>query len=181
MKVSSTITSKSSPGFTLTELIISILLFGIIGILLVRVFLTGAKFYEDVVNGQEVSDNMFIAQQLFSVDIASLRDSQHILYADSTRLRFVDSSLDTIQYRYAGGTLYRSINNTGEHPIAYYLTDSTSFYYFDIHEYVITENPIISTSTIWYIRLKLNGSKGSREMTFQSLDSPHNLKYGIVK
>lgn len=181
MEVSVTARPKASSGFTLVELIISILLFGIIGVLLVQVFLTGGKFYESVVNGQEISDNMFIAQRRFNMDIASLRDSQHILYADSTRLQFIDSSLDTFQYRYAGGTLYRTVNNTGEFPIAQYLTDSTSFYYFNVNEVVIAENPVTSLTTIWSIRLKLVGTKGTRDVTLQSLKSPQNLKYGLVK
>ena len=178
-----TVKARSNPhsGFTLVELILSILLFGIIGILVVRVFLTGGKFYESVVNGQEISDNMFIALRRFNIDTANIRDSQHILYADNTRFLFIDSSLDTLQYRYAGGTLYRTVNSTGEFPIAQYLTDSTSFYYYNINEVAITENPVTSLSTIWSIRLKLVGTKGTRDLTLQSLKSPQNLKYGLVK
>ncbi len=172
---------RSTSGFTLIELIISILIFGIIGVMLIQIFFTGAKFYESMVSGQEVNDNMFIAQRRFNIDISNLRDGQHILYAGNTRFQFVDSYLDTIQYQYSNGSLYRQVNSTAESPIAQYLTDSTSFHYYTVEEMQIDENPVIHLHTIWSIRFKLFGTKGSRNVMTQFCKCPQNLKYGLVK
>lgn len=176
-----TIIKVYQKGFTLIEVVLSVVLFGIVGLLLTRVISTGANLYESITNGQEIIDNMIVAQKRFNNDTANLLDYQHVLYADSTRFLFVDSNIDTIQYRYVNGILYRAENNNGEFPIAQYLTDGTTFCYYNINEVLITENPVVSLTTIWSIRLKMFGTKGTRDMILQSLVTPQNFKYGIVK
>ncbi|MCG2716572.1 MAG: prepilin-type N-terminal cleavage/methylation domain-containing protein [Candidatus Marinimicrobia bacterium] len=170
-------------GFTLVEVIVSILIFGIISILLGRLIVTGANVYESIFNRKEIKDNLYLAQRKLNIDLFGLRDIQHISYADKTILRFINSSLDTIQYRYQSGKLYRNQNSDGEHPIAQYLTDSTSFSYYTIQGSIISEDPLSSSSllTIWLVRLDLYAAKGTQTMKIQTATFPQNLKYGVVK
>jgi len=162
------------------ETILSIILFGIIGILLSQVILTGARFYESFTSKQEIHDQMFLAQRRFNTDVANVKDIQNFLYADNIRLQFIDSNNNTIQYRYGGGMLYRTLNNDGEFPLAINLTDETGFYYYDRDENILSGNPV-NLKSIWSVSLKLQGSKGTENMTFWSLKSPQNFKYGIIK
>jgi len=162
------------------ETILSIILFGIIGILLSQVILTGARFYESFTSKQEIHDQMFLAQRRFNTDVANVKDIQNFLYADNIRLQFIDSNNNTIQYRYGGGMLYRTLNNDGEFPLAINLTDETGFYYYDRDENILSGIPV-NLKSIWSVSLKLQGSKGTENMTFWSLKSPQNFKYGINK
>ncbi|MCK4448044.1 MAG: prepilin-type N-terminal cleavage/methylation domain-containing protein [Candidatus Marinimicrobia bacterium] len=173
----------NNKGFTLIEVIVSILIFGIISILLGRLMVAGANVYESIFNRKEIKDNLYLAQRKLNDDLFGLRDIQHISYADKTTLRFINSSLDTIQYLYQSGKLYRNQNNDGEHPIAQYLTDSTSFSYYTIYGSIISEDPLSSSSllTIWLVRLDLYAAKGTQTMKIQTATFPQNLKYGIVK
>lgn len=169
-------------GFTLVETIISIVVFGIISVLLVRVFVTGAKVYENIINSKEIQDNLYLAQRRFSNDVFGVRDSQHLLIADNSKFKFVDSRLDTIQYRYSSGNLFRQENSASEYTVAQYLTDSTTFYYYTNTDSIINENPLSSSSllSIWRVRLDLYSEKGTQTMKIQTGYFPRNLKYGVV-
>lgn len=170
-------------GFTLMETIISIMIFGIMGILLVGIIGAGAKVYESIFNRKEIKDNLYLAQRRLNNDLSGLRDIQHISNAEMTIFRFVNSNLDTIQYRYDTGKLYRSQNSDGEYPIAQYLTDSTSFFYYTIGDSIINQDPLTTSSilSIWQVRLDLYATKGSESMKIRTTTFPQNLKYGVVK
>lgn len=174
---------QNNRGFTLMETIISIMIFGIIGILLVGIIGAGANVYESIFNSKEIKDNLYLAQRRLNNDLFGLRDIQHISYADKTTLTFINSRLETIQYRYDNGKLYRSQNSDGEHLIAQYLTDSTSFFYYTIGDSIINQDPLSASSilSIWQVRLDLYATKGSESMKIRTTTFPQNLKYGVVK
>lgn len=157
--------------------------FGIISILLVRIFGVEATVYESIYNNKEIKDNLYLAQRRFSDDLSSIRDIQHLVSADKTSFQFIKSNLDTVQYRYASGSLYRSRNSDGEYTIAQYLTDSTAFYYYTVNDSIISQDPLTSSSllSIWRIRLDIYATKGTQAMKIQTASFPGNFKYGVVK
>lgn len=165
------------------ETIISMIIIGIVGTLLVPIIGSGTKVLESALVNQEIKDNLYIAQRRFNHDVMGIRDIAHIHYADKTTLRFVNSDLDTIQYRYDGGKFYRSENSQGEYTVAQYLTDSTRFFYYTINDVMINEE-ILGDSTllkIWRIQLDTYATMHSKSMKIQSLSFPPNLKYGLVR
>jgi len=172
-------------GFTLIETIISITIFAIIGFLLIGILGEGINIYESVFNTKEINDNISLTQRRFNNDVFGLRDITHIIYADNTTFRFINSNLETIQYRYDNneGKLYRTKDSEGEYQIAQYLTNSTRFFYYTIGDAVINQDPLTSTSLtlIWHIRLDIYGAKGDQSMNIQTAFFPQNLKYGIVE
>lgn len=174
---------RSARGFTLMEVVVSMIVFAIISILLVRIFGVGAEVYESIYNNKEMVDNIYLAQRRFSDDISSVRDIQHLLYGDRTSFRFITSKLDTIQYRYASGSLFRAKNSDGEFEIAQYLTDSTAFYYYTVFDATINEDPLTSSSllSIWRVRLDIHATKGTQTVKIRSASFPGNFKYGVVK
>lgn len=172
-------------GFTLVEMLVSMLLFGLISLVIVQFILGSAKFYESIINGEEIRNNLYLASRRFSTDVASLRDYQHIESANSMLFRFIDSNLNTIQYRYSDGNLYREKNSEGEFPIAQYLTNDTQFMYFNSNEDILDPDvDFIGDSNFtnfWTIRLQIVAEKGTRSMKIQSMIFPQNLKYGVVR
>lgn len=171
-------------GFTLIETIISITIFGIVGILMIGIVGQGIKIYESIFNSKEIMDNISLTQKRFNNDAFGIRDISHILYADKTKFSFINSNLEPIQYRYDNneGKFYRSQNNDGEYLIAQYLTDPTRFFYYTAGDALINQDPLDTNNVllIWQIRLDLYAAKGSQTMNIQTTIFPQNLKYGVV-
>lgn len=171
-------------GFTLIEAIISIVIFGIIGVLMIGIVAQGIQIYESIFNSKELVDNMSLTQKRLNNDTFALMDINHILTARKTTFRFVTTNQDTIRYRYDDneGKLYRKQRNDVEHLIAQYLIDPTSFYYYTVEGVVINQDPLSQANRllIWQIRLDLYAAKGSQTMQIQTTIFPQNLKYGTI-
>jgi len=174
---------NSNKGFTLIEVIISIMIFSVVGILLTHIMGQGATVLRSIFVSEEIRDNLYLAQRRFNQDLMNLRDVVHIRFADKKTFRIIDSYLDTIQYSYSNGKLYRNINNSGDYAIAQYLTDSTRFYYYSFHDAIFDEYTLGDTTLlkIWRVRLDLYGAKDNHTMKIETLSFPQNFKYGLVK
>lgn len=174
---------RPTHGFTLVETIISILIFGIVGVLLVSIVKVGATLYEEVVSKSELRDNLYIAERRIVNDFLAIRDIKHFLYGDRTRIQFVKSDLDTIQYRYDAGKLYRKVNSATEFPVAQYLTDSTRFYFYTSDDSAILTNPLDATGRLatWSLQLDFHAKRSYHTMEMRTAIFPQNYRYGIVK
>lgn len=178
-----TLALRQSNGFTLVETIISILIFGIVGVLLLSIVRTGASLYEEVVSKTELRDNLYIAERRIVNDYLGVRDIKGFIYGDKTRIQFVKSNLDTIQYRYAAGKLYRKVNVAAEFPVAQYLTDSTRFYFYTSDDSAILTNPLDATGRLatWSLQLDFHAKRSYHTMEMRTAVFPQNYRYGIVK
>lgn len=177
------VTLRHAHGFTLVETIITILIFSVVGLLLMNIVRIGATLYEEVLTKTELKDNLYLAQRRIVQDVLDIRDIKHAIYADKTRFRFVKSNLDTIQYRYYDGKLYRQVNTGSEFQMVQYLTDSTRFCYCTKNDSSITMDPLDASSllSIWSVRLDLYAERSYHTMNMRTSVFPLNYRYGIVK
>ena len=105
---------KHDNGFTLIELIITILITGILSGVFVNLFSLGARTFCLVEKGQEANQNKRIVLERMGREI---RNSLKLAISSSTDLVLVadiddDGKYEEVRYLISGGDLYKTIDNT---------------------------------------------------------------------
>ncbi len=106
---------KSSDGFTLIELIITIVISTILAGILANFFSLGANTYNLISNSQDLIQDRRIVFQRMSREI---RQAENLTVANSTDINFTfdidgDGLNETVRYFLSGSELHKTINGTG--------------------------------------------------------------------
>lgn len=100
--------SSSKKGFTLIEMLMTIVIVGVISVVLGQILFQSYETFVDAQNASAVDWQGYIAMERIANDIHNIRSSTDITTAQSAQLSFVNMSNATVTYQLSGTTLLRN-------------------------------------------------------------------------
>jgi len=172
-----------SGGFTLMELVIVIIAFGVIGTITVSILNSAANFYFDVLNRQTVINDNRAALSRMTREIALQKDFNNIEHATDKELQFVTPRNDTLYYNLNGGQINLTKNSSGPHKLSTKILSSKSFFAFEDKAGNPLGNFPLSTTDltkVWLINVRITTSLGKDTLRLDSAIFPKNLHHGQI-
>ncbi|MDX1902414.1 MAG: prepilin-type N-terminal cleavage/methylation domain-containing protein [Gammaproteobacteria bacterium] len=151
-------------GFTLIELVITIVLAGIIVVVSMKMISQGLNAYLAGENATNAEQQARIALERMTRDIRAIRSSSSISTATSSQLTFTDFSGSSVSYTLSGTNLLRN-----SQILASGIT-SISFTYYDS-----SGNTTATTASIRYIAMSINVTQSNANFTASTAIFPENL------
>jgi len=144
-------------GFTLIELVMTIVLMGIIMVVIGRVLIEGYEQFTTANNFQEVDSKALLVLERIVNDIHTLRSVNDLTTIGASQITFINSSGATIQYQLSGSSLLRNSQTlaTG--------VQSINFIYDDANG-----NVTATPSAVRFIEITLTVSQGSFSAGFST-------------
>jgi len=173
-------TRTHSAGFTLIEMIISIVLVGIIVASISPLFQGSARSYYTVTT---INENFQAARIGFNRMLSDLREllgSTSILSGTSYSITFTDVNGSTITYVLSNAyTLDRTKTGTDNIPPAVLVPNVTGLdiEYFD-KDGVELAAPLAAPANVWNIRVSMTVNVSGQSASFQGTASPRNIPFG---
>ena len=167
-------------GFTLIELVITMVLIGIIAYVVASALSTGIKAYFVTDFRKEALDQARIAMERMTREIRNVRSSADITTANATTFTFTDVSGTPISFALSGGNINRTSVATNTLAIGISSIGDATFLT-GIFSYVLTNgtttqaptNPQLST--IKRIKIGFIATKNTESVTLQSEVWPRSL------
>ncbi len=171
---------KNSNGFTLIELIISMLLMAIVSGLLASIIAVNFKTMSDVSDRKKMVTRGMLAVNMFERELGMLKDSTNLVIADDQQLQFNDKYGNTWDYSVTLNTLTRQEVGVGSAMILAYpvINADTKFHYYDINNNELSALPLSSTNLklVRLIKLNLVMDDGNTGIALLGTVYPENLK-----
>ncbi len=170
-------------GFTMMELVIVIIAFGVIGTITVGILNSAANFYFNVLNRQTVISNNRAALWRMTREIALQKDWNNLEVATEKGLRLVTPRNDTLNYSLAEDKISLSKNYSIAHKLAADVVSGQSYInYEDIAGNSLGIFPLDTNDLkrVWLINVRIMTALGKDTLTLQSAIFPKNLHYGEI-
>jgi prepilin-type N-terminal cleavage/methylation domain-containing protein len=101
-------TRKNSAGFTLIEIIVTMIVLSIITVICSRILGAGLTSYVAAQNISDADWQMRIALESMTREIRNIRSDSDITAATATTLSFTDNFNSAISYTYSGNTILQN-------------------------------------------------------------------------
>lgn len=158
---------RKQDGFTLIELIMTIVIVGIISFIAAQMFLFGFDGYQVVAEREGNLEDGRFALHMLERDLRGWA-SRDGLVPDASRLEFKDLNDQTIIYEFIGDKLYRNTylvsENLEQFEFSYLRSDGQKI-----------ASPADSIAFIWSVSVKVGVRKGTNVITLQTQVHPRNL------
>ena len=163
-------------GFTLMELIISIMLMAIMTGLLASIIAVNFDTLERISQRKKLITRGLLATELFRREAGSIRNTDDITVASATSFRFLDAYNNTWEYAISGSTLTRQQVGVGSAmTLAAPIIGASS-----VFRYIAEDNSDLGTSPtisqINRVELKLIMDDGQNGTALLSAVYPENFK-----
>lgn len=162
-----------SKGFTLVEIVITIVLIGIISGIAVMIILQGVKAYSDEQSRSDVHYQARLAVERTAREIRLVRSATagDITTMTATNLQFNDINGNNIQFQRIGGAAPYSITRNGlvlandiqSVAISYYQNDG------------ITAVTPATVTTLWFVDISVTAQKGAETIQTRTRVHPMNF------
>lgn len=149
---------RTQNGFSLIELIITIVIMGIISVVVGKILLQGYKTYITSQNISEVDWQGLLALESITNDIHNIRSASSITTISASSFAFVDMSGTTVTYTLSGSNLQRNglTVASGVSALTFsYLDDSGAI--------------TATASAVRYITISLTAVQNNMSLTFTTL------------
>ncbi|HUK55946.1 MAG TPA: prepilin-type N-terminal cleavage/methylation domain-containing protein [Nitrospiria bacterium] len=164
---------RNERGVTLIELIFSVILIGIIGIVAARAFLYSSESVLTGTNVREGTQVNRIAMDRMIREIRNVANNTSVNTAGATTFTFVDTSNNTISYTLSGTNLNRVTATTDTLAAN---VSSLTFTYLDNTGATIATPAVSPAATdIWWVQIALTVGTGSGAVQFRSRVHPRSF------
>jgi len=163
----------NNKGFTIIELVITMVLIGIVAFIVADAMSTGFKTYFTTDNRKEALDQARIAMERMTREIRNLRDSSSIIASSTTQFNFTDIDGNAINFIWTSPNITRNGNtlatNITSFSFGYIRADSTNV--------DAVFNPALppDPARTRRIRITLASTVSGERVTLQSEVWPRNL------
>lgn len=165
--------TTADKGFTLIELVITMVLIGIIAYIVATALSTGITAYFTTDFRKEALDQARIAMERITREIRNVRSSADITTADATTFTFTDVSGTPISFALSGGNIDRTSVTTNT--LATGISSASIFTYL-LSTGATTQSPIpAEIPLIKRIKIDITATKNTESVTLQSEVWPRNL------
>lgn len=158
------VSRQKQTGFTLIELVMTIVLMGIISVVMGRILFQGYQTFLTSQNISETDWHGFLALERIASDIHNIRSAGDISTIQSNQFTFVDVDGNTVQYQVSGNTLLRNGQTLAGG------VQSFSFSYTDENG-ATTATP----SSVRYISLSANLTQGNLTQSFATMSATRDM------
>ncbi len=165
--------NPKSNGFTLVEIVITIVLIGIISGIAAMILLRGARVYSDEQSRSDVHYQARLAVERMAREIRLIRSATatDITTMTATNLQFNDISGNNIQFQRTGASAPYSItrngsalaNNIQSVAISYYQNDGT------------TAVTLATVTTLWFVDISVTAQEGAETVQMRTRVHPRNF------
>ena len=158
-------------GFTLIEIIMTVVVLSIVGMVLASAFLAGSQALIQGLDSDKTITPMAAGLSRLEKDSREVRTLKDVTTASSTQFRFLDLDFNDVNYQYSSGTLSRNSNAlvTG--------ITSFSFTYKDINETTIATPAVSPNPTdIRYVQVQVTVVSGSISKTMRTTICPRTFR-----
>jgi prepilin-type N-terminal cleavage/methylation domain-containing protein len=169
---------KNSKGFTIIELVITMVLIGIVAYIAADAMSTGFKAFFVTDNRKEALDQARIAMERMTREIRNIRGSSDISTANATTLTFTDISGTTITFTLNAGNINRTSGTTNT--LATGISNSTLAS--GIFSYTLTDGTTVTQTPtaaerllIKRIKIDFKATYNNENVALQSEVWPRNL------
>ena len=176
---------NTSKGFTLIELIITVVAIGIFGSITANILANASKIYSETLKKQkfvsEARSSFFQLNRNLSLQTWPTNDNIinsktiDIKSANNTRLQY--SFLSNSELRFS---IFRHPNLDPTSQTLSTITDfnSSNIFYYDAQNNFITDDLYSDNITLNKINILFNNSSDGYLMNFESYNSPYNYQFG---
>ncbi len=164
---------SSHKGFTLIELVMTMVLIGVIAYIVASAMSTGLKAYFTTDFRKEALDQARIAMERMTREIRNVKSNTDISTANATTFTFVDTSGTTISFALNAGNINRTSGTTN--------TLATGISSAGIFTYVLstgatTQSPVpAEILLIKRVKIDITATKNTESVTLQSEVWPRSL------
>jgi prepilin-type N-terminal cleavage/methylation domain-containing protein len=157
----------SSPGFTLIEIVITIVILGVLSALASVIILQGARIYSTEDLRSNVHYQTKLAVERMAREARLIRSCADITAPanPSGTLSFTDVNGNAVSFSYAGGNLSRGANL-----LASGITSAQPFTFLDVNGNQTTACP-----GIWFVAVDVIGQNGSQSAEMRTRVHPMNF------
>lgn len=172
---------KNESGVTLIEMILSIILIGIIGVIAAQAFLFSTK---SVMTGNAVREATQVNRMALDRmvrEIRTVRDNRCVETANASTVKFVDSENNTIEYSWAGAgsPLMRNadslVPNVSSLIFTYYSNAGVDITALPPMVCATPCAPACAVTDIWSINIDLTTQTGAETMRLRSQVHPRGF------
>lgn len=155
----------ASPGFTLVELLIVIVVISVVGVAFVSMFAEGVRTYEVVDAGNDMLQEARYAEERIARELRRVRDGASITVATPTTFSFVDRSGATQGFSWSGvpGAALLHTRNGASRTLASGV-DSLAFRYWRSDGSAAAPLVAPSATDIWRVSVYLRLVKGTQKV-----------------
>ncbi len=165
----SAIRNPQSKGFTLVEIIITIVVVSVIAAFAAAILLQGVQSYFTEASRSDVHYRAKLAMERMAREIRLIRNQgTDIITMTPTSLQFTDVNGSNTGFTWAASTLYRW-NGAGNDTLA---TGITSFSFNYLQQDGVTA---ATPADVWYIDIALTSQQGTESLTMRSRVHPRNF------
>jgi len=169
-----------SRGYTLIELIISILLMGIVASLLASIIAVNFDTLAEVSNRKKLVTRGMLAVNLFQRELGMLIDSTNFVIANDQQLQFNDKYGNTWEYKITSNEFTRQEIGVGTAKVlaAPVVHANTEFTYYAADNSVLASTPLSEANRklIRLVKLVLVMDDGDSGIPLLSVVYPENMK-----
>ncbi len=171
---------RSERGVTLIEMVLTIVLLGIIGIITAEVFLYSTR---SVLTGDAVREatqvNRLAVDRMIR-EIRNVRNNTSVITANATTFEFINIDGDTVKFDLAGTDLNRVFTDPPSAAVTNKLATNVSglaFTYLDNTGTAIGGAPIVTpaATNIWSVQIALTVGSGAEAVQFRSQVHPRGF------
>ncbi|MFQ6677177.1 MAG: prepilin-type N-terminal cleavage/methylation domain-containing protein [Fidelibacterota bacterium] len=170
----------NSKGFTLVELIIGVIVYGIISTVVAVVISNSLRMYSDVRSRKNLNIDGQYSVFLFTRDYSHLSQETGLLFADNNKIRFKTNQGFTVEYALDSTLFTRKIISDG---ISNTLTDhvyvsASGFQYYERDHTELTSVPLSITEiqNVWTVELLINMANDTDTISYIADVYPENYK-----
>lgn len=168
-------------GFTMMELVIVMIAFGIIGLLSIAILRTAGDVYWEMTNREAVVQTNRKVLSRMAREISLQLDLNHLEYASEKQLQLVTPRLDTLTYSMIDNELNLSKNHGEARVLSDFLVlGQSSFAYSDSSGDSLTAFPLSSDDLqrVWSIDVQIETALEGDTLLLSSTVFTENLWYG---
>lgn len=174
---------KAIGGFTLMELVIVIIAFGIISTISVAILRKAGDIYYETVNREAIVSSNRVTLWRMMREISLQKDKNNLEIASGTELQLVTPREDVLKYDVSGNKVRLTKNQGSAHELAENVVSShTSIAYMDSSRNALDAFPLSAADRqkVMLINLEIQTALGSDILTLKSAIFPKNLRYGEI-
>ncbi len=164
---------SSHKGFTLIELVMTMVLIGVIAYIVASAMSTGLKAYFTTDFRKEALDQARIAMERMTREIRNVKSNTDISTANATTFTFVDTSGTTISFALNAGNINRTSGATNT--LAAGISSAGIFTYV-LSTGATTQSPVpAEILLIKRVKIDITATKNTESVTLQSEVWPRSL------
>lgn len=175
MMVNPTIDKKNSKGFTLIEIIITIVIVGIISGIAAVIIAQGVRSYTDEQGRSDMRYRAELALERMSREIRMIRSASaaDIPTMTGSTLRYTDINGAAMGFRLNGGAIERTEDNGATwNPLATNVTAPWG----NLFTYLDSAGSVTgSQASLWFVQIEFTVTQGTETETFRSSVHPRNF------